>query len=71
MKEKKITGDMVLGEVVMEHPETVEVFFRHGLPCAMCNLAMGETVAQGATSHGIKVENLLKDLNEAIKKKKK
>ena len=71
MEEKKITGDMVLGEVVMEHPETVEVFFRHGLPCAMCNLAMGETVAQGAISHGIKVEDLLKDLNKAIKKKKK
>ena len=71
MEEKKITGDMVLGEVVMEHPETVEVFFRHGLPCAMCNLAMGETVAQGAISHGIKIEDLLKDLNKAIKKKKK
>ena len=71
MEEKKITGDMVLGEVVMEHPETVEVFFRHGLPCEMCNLAMGETVAQGAISHGIKVEDLLKDLNKAIKKKKK
>lgn len=62
---------MILGEIVMEHPETAEVFFSHGLPCAMCNLAMGETVSQGAASHGIKLEDLLKDLNKAIKKKKK
>ncbi len=72
MKEKKkITGDTVLGEIVMNHPETIEVFFKHGLPCAMCNLAMGETIAQGAVSHGVKLENLLKDLNEATSKKKK
>ena len=68
---KKITKKMVLGEVVMKHPETVEIFFKYGLPCAMCHLAFGETIEDAAKSHGIKLDELLKDLNKSIKKKSK
>ena len=71
MTKEKITGDSNLAETVSNHPETVEVFFKHGLPCAMCHMAADETVSQGAASHGIKLEDLLKDLNDAIEKKKK
>jgi hybrid cluster-associated redox disulfide protein len=71
MIKKKITGDMALGEVVMKYPETVPIFFKHGLPCAMCHLAFGETVAQGAATHGIKLNQLLKELNKEVSKKKK
>jgi len=66
---KKITKKTVLGEVVMNHPETVEVFFKYGLPCAMCHLAFNETIEDAAKSHGIKLDKLLKDLNKSIKKK--
>ena len=69
IKMKKITKKTVLGEVVMDHPETTEVFFKYGLPCAMCHLAFNETVEQAAKSHGIKLDKLLKDLNKTIKKK--
>ena len=54
----------------MEYPETIPVFFSHGLPCALCNMAFGETVAQGAAVHGIDLKTLLKDLNEEVNKKK-
>ncbi len=66
---KKITKKTVLGEVVMKHPETAAVFFKYGLPCAMCHLAFGETIEEAAELHGIKLDKLLKDLNKAIKKK--
>jgi hybrid cluster-associated redox disulfide protein len=65
----EVTKKMVLGEVAMKHPETVEVFFKYGLPCAMCHLAFSETIEQAAKSHGIKLDKLLKDLNRSIKKK--
>ena len=61
---------MVLGEVVTKYPETVEVFFEHGLPCAMCHIAFNETIEQGAASHGINLKKLLNDLNKKIEKKK-
>ncbi len=53
----------------MKHPETAAVFFKYGLPCAMCHLAFGETIEEAAELHGIKLDKLLKDLNKAIKKK--
>jgi len=65
----KITKNMLLGEVINKYPETVDVFLKHGLPCAMCHIAFNETIEQGATSHGIELKVLLKDLNKAIKKK--
>lgn len=69
MVKEKITKDMVLGEVVKKYPQTVDVFLKYGLPCAMCHVAYWETVEQGAKAHAIKVKKLLRDLNKAIKKK--
>ena len=68
MKEK-ITKDMLLGEVVNKYPKSIEVFMKHGLPCAMCGAAFSETVEQGAFSHGIDLKSLLKDLNKVSTKK--
>jgi hybrid cluster-associated redox disulfide protein len=66
---KKITKDMILGEVARKYPETVDVFLEHGLPCAMCHVAFHETVEEGAKSHGISLKKLLDDLNKSISKK--
>jgi hybrid cluster-associated redox disulfide protein len=63
----KITKDTTILEVVKKHPETVEVFQKHGLSCVGCPFAMMETLEQGAKSHGIDLEKLLKDLNDAVK----
>lgn len=65
-KEKAITADMTIGDVVQKYPETVEVFLRHGLMCFGCAIARFENVAQGAAAHGINPETLLKDLNAAV-----
>ena len=69
IKMEKIKKEMVLGEVITKYPKTVEIFFKHGLPCASCQLASGETIEQAAELHGIKLEKLLKDLNNSVKKK--
>ncbi|MHB0877741.1 MAG: DUF1858 domain-containing protein [Anaerolineae bacterium] len=61
-----ITRDMAIGEVVQKHPETVEVFLRHGLFCLGCAAANFEDIEQGAMAHGIDVEGLMTDLNAAV-----
>ncbi|UCG95504.1 MAG: DUF1858 domain-containing protein [archaeon] len=63
-----ISKDTTILEVVKEHPETVEVFQKHGLSCVGCPFAMMETLEQGAKSHGIDLEKLLKDLNNSVEK---
>ena len=64
----KITKDMIMGEIVKKYPETTEVFMKNGLHCIGCVMAMMETLEQGAKSHGIELEKLLKELNEAVEK---
>jgi hybrid cluster-associated redox disulfide protein len=65
MSEMSITKEMPIGDVVKSHPETVPVFMKHGLHCIGCAVAAFESIEEGAVAHGIDVEALMKDLNEA------
>lgn len=62
-----ITKDMSITEVVQKHPETIEVFRRHGMGCLGCAAAHFENIGQGAIGHGIDIDALIADLNKAIK----
>lgn len=61
-----ITRDMTIGETVQAYPQTIEVFLRHGLFCLGCAAARFENIEQGATAHGINVDDLMTDLNAAV-----
>ena len=61
-----ITKEMPIGDVVQNHPETIEVFLKHGLMCFGCAIARFENVEQGAMAHGINVDTLITDLNAAV-----
>ena len=65
-KDQAITRDMPIGDVVQNHPQTIEVFLRHGLMCFGCAIARFENVEQGAAAHGIDIEALMKDLNAVV-----
>ncbi|MEX2721942.1 MAG: DUF1858 domain-containing protein [Candidatus Wukongarchaeota archaeon] len=68
--DEKITKDMLIGEVIGKYPETIKVFHSHGFGCIGCVIADFETIEEGAEAHGMDVEGLIKDLNEAVKNKK-
>jgi len=61
----RITKDMTIQEIVARYPETVPVFERYGLGCVACLAGEFENLEAGAILHGVKLETLLKDLNEA------
>lgn len=61
-----ITPEMAIGDVVRDHPNTVQVFLSHGLMCFGCGLARFENIRQGAEVHGIDVDTLVEDLNKAV-----
>ena len=67
---QKITGKMSIGDCVQKHPETVEVFMKHGMHCLGCAVASFENIEQGACAHGIDTKKLVDDLNKSIEKKK-
>ena len=63
-----ISKEMRIGEIVQSHPETIRVFFEHGLMCVGCAAAGFESLERGALAHGIDVDQLVKDLNAALEK---
>lgn len=62
-----VTKDMTIGETVEKYPATVEVFQRYGMSCLGCPATQFENIEQGATVHGIDVEVLVQELDEASK----
>ncbi len=67
MKQKTITKNMLVGDVVKKHPEVVETMLENGMHCVGCHIATWETLEQAAQGHGIDINNLLKELNKKIK----
>jgi hybrid cluster-associated redox disulfide protein len=62
----KITKEMTFFEVMQSYPASVAVLQKHRLGCVGCMGAQNESLEQGANAHGIDVNALLKDLNDAI-----
>lgn len=60
---------MTIDEVLKKYPQTAEVFIKFGFHCLGCTAANFETLEQGAMVHGITPEELIEELNEAIKTK--
>lgn len=61
-----ITKDMTFFQVMQNFPQSLEVLRRYKLGCVGCMGAQNESLEQGANAHGIDVNALVKDLNEAI-----
>jgi len=66
----KITKDMTFQQVLQKYPETARVFLERGMHCIGCMAASFESIEQGATAHGMDVDELMKDLNKAVEEKK-
>ena len=62
----KITKNMTFFEVMQTYPVSLAVLQKHKLGCIGCMGAQNESLEQGANAHGIDVNVLLKDLNDAV-----
>jgi hybrid cluster-associated redox disulfide protein len=65
-EDNKITKDMTFGEVLGKYPQTVKTFFEYGMHCFGCHIAVSETIEQGASAHGVAVDQLIEDLNKTV-----
>lgn len=61
-----ITKDMIIGDIIRQHPVTVQVFARHGLECYECQIADLETLEHGAGHHKLDIQMLLNELNSCL-----
>ena len=61
-----ITKEMIIGDVISEHPELVRTFFANGMMCIGCPASQGESIEAAAMVHGLDGEALVAALNEAL-----
>jgi len=61
-----ITRDMIIGDVLRSHPETLPVFKEYNLECYECQISDLETLQHGADVHKVGIDILLESLNKAI-----
>jgi len=71
MRGHEITADMKVSEVVTKHPETIDVFLGKGCPDMRKGpvklMARMMSVKGAARMHRIPIDQLIRDLNAAIK----
>lgn len=65
MNKSKITKKMTIAETIKLKPQIAAVLMAKGMHCLGCVIAQGETIEQAADVHGLDVDQLMKELNEA------
>lgn len=61
-----ITKEMIIGDVINEHPELVQTFFQNGMMCIGCPASQGESIEEASVVHGLDADQLVAALNEAL-----
>jgi hybrid cluster-associated redox disulfide protein len=62
-----ITQDMIIADIIRQHPETLTVFQQFNLDCYECQIADLETLEHGAGVHKVAIAELLDALNRSLK----
>jgi iron-sulfur cluster assembly protein len=68
----RVTGDMIIGDVVAAFPAAATIMLGHGLHCVGCHANAFDTVEDGARLHGIQdgeIHSMIEEINVAINKK--
>ena len=62
----KISKDMTFNEILEMYPQAADILHRFNLECDGCLGAATESLADGARAHGLKVDEVLAALNQAL-----
>ncbi len=60
----KITGDMLMGDILQAYPEAAEVLMDAGMHCIGCPSSLMESLDDACLVHGLDSDELLEKLNE-------
>ncbi len=61
-----VTGETLIGEVVRNYPESIEILMSIGMHCLGCPSAQMESLADACAVHGIPAEQVIDAINAKI-----
>lgn len=59
-----INKDTLVGDIIKEKPEAVQILVGFGMGCVGCPSAQMESLEQAASIHGLNLDELLVELNK-------
>ena len=66
MPETYVTGETLIGEIVTQYPEAVEILFSIGMHCLGCPASRAESLADACAVHGIEADRVIEAINRRI-----
>ena len=69
--EKYVESTTLIGQIVREYPEAIEVLLSNGMHCLGCPASQAESIADACMVHGIDADELLEAVNAAIAEARK
>ena len=63
----EITPDMIIGDVVLAYPETLEPLKKIGIHCVGCYASTFESIQEGVVRHGLDPLKVCSALNQKIR----
>ena len=70
MAEQFVTGETLVGEIVTQYPEAVEILLSIGMHCLGCPASRNESLADACAVHGFNAEEIISAINEKIAENK-
>lgn len=66
MAENVVTNETLIGDIVVNHPEAVDVLLSIGMHCLGCPASRMESLEQACAVHGIPAQQVVDAINEKI-----
>lgn len=63
----EINKDSIIADIIREHPECIEVFDKHEMPCRTCMGADTGTLEEGAIMHDVDINLIMQELRNCTK----
>ena len=66
MAENVVTGETLVGEIVTQYPEAIEILLSIGMHCLGCPASRAESLADACAVHGINPDGVIEAINKKI-----
>ncbi len=70
MAEQYVNGKTLIGEIVTQYPEAIEILLSIGMHCLGCPASRNESLEEACMVHGIPAEQVIDAINEKIAENK-
>ena len=70
MAEQFVNGETLIGEIVTQYPEAIEILLSIGMHCLGCPASRSESLKDACAVHGIDPEGVIEAINSKIAENK-